>query len=461
MLNNTKLTANRGYKMFPYIPNTPTEEKQMLQSIGIESTDALFADIPAEVKLSRKLNLGEAMSELELSRFINSVADKNKNTDDMVCFLGAGAYDHYIPSIIKHITSRSEFYTAYTPYQPEISQGTLQVIFEYQTMIANITGMDVANASMYDGATACAEAGMMAVENTKKKSLVVSKSVHPEVRKVLATYMRFVGVEVVEIDCKDGVTDIDKLKAAVSNATAGVIVQNPNFFGIVEDLTEVESITHQNKALLIVNVIDPISLGILKTPGEMGADIVVGEGQAFGNSLNYGGPYLGFMAATTKLMRKLPGRIIGETTDIDGKRAFVLTLQAREQHIRREKATSNICSNQALNALIAAIYLTTMGKKGVAEVAEQSASKAHYAYNQLIATGKFKPVFNKPFFKEFVVQSNHKASEVNAELLKHNILGGYSLVADYEGMENALLFCVTEKRTKQEIDKLVEILKGM
>ena len=447
--------------MFPYIPNTPTEEKQMLQSIGIDNTDALFADIPAEVRLSRKLNLGDAMSELDLARFVKSIADKNMSTDDMVCFLGAGAYDHYIPSIIKHITSRSEFYTAYTPYQPEISQGTLQVIFEYQTMIANVTGMDVANASMYDGATACAEAGMMAVESTKRKSLVVSKSVHPEVRKVLATYMRFVGIEVVELDCKDGVTDIEALKAAVSNTTAGVIVQSPNFFGVVEDLIEIESITHSSKAMLIVNVIDPISLGILKTPGELGADIVVGEGQAFGNSMSFGGPYLGFMATTNKLMRKLPGRIVGETTDVDGKRAFVLTLQAREQHIRREKATSNICSNQALNALIAAIYLTTMGKNGLKEVAHQCASKAQYAYNQIIETGKFKPAFNKPFFKEFVVLGNRKASEVNAELLKHNILGGYDLVKDYPGMDNALLFCVTEKRTKQEIDQLVEILKGM
>jgi glycine dehydrogenase subunit 1 len=456
-----KRTAHRRYKMFPYIPNTPTEENQMLQSIGINNTDALFSDIPAEVRLTRKLNLGDAMSELELTRFVKGIADKNKSIDDMVCFLGAGAYDHYIPSVIKHITSRSEFYTAYTPYQPEISQGTLQVIFEYQTMIANVTGMDVANASMYDGATACAEAGMMAAENTKRKSIVVSKSVHPEVRKVLETYMKFNGIEVVELDCKDGVTDIEKLKAAVSNTTAGVVVQSPNFFGIVEDLTEIESITHSSKAMLIVNVIDPISLGILKTPGELGADIVVGEGQSFGNSLNFGGPYLGFLATTNKLMRKMPGRIVGETTDIDGKRAFVLTLQAREQHIRREKATSNICSNQALNALIAAIYLTTMGKTGLKEVAEQCASKAHYAYEQILETGKFKPVFNKPFFKEFVVQANRKASEINAELLKHNILGGYDLVKDYSGMENALLFCVTEKRTKQEIDKLVEILKGM
>ncbi len=277
------------------------------------------------------------MSELEITKHINGIANKNKSTDDMVCFLGAGAYDHYIPSVIKHITLRSEFYTAYTPYQPEISQGTLQVIFEYQTMIANITGMDVANASMYDGATACAEAARLAAENTKRKSIVVSKTVHPEVRKVLATYMRFAGVEVVEIDSQDGVTDIEKLKAALSNTTAGVIVQNPNFFGIVEDLTEVESITHQNKALLIVNVVDPISLGILKTPGEIGADIVVGEGQSFGNSISFGGPYLGFMAATTKLMRKLPGRIIGETTDVDGKRAYVLTLASKRTAYKKRK----------------------------------------------------------------------------------------------------------------------------
>jgi glycine dehydrogenase subunit 1 len=302
---------------------------------------------------------------------------------------------------------------------------------------------------------------MMAAESTKRNTLVVSKTVHPEVRRVLKTYMRFAGVEIVEIDAKDGVTDIEKLKAAVSGTTAGVIVQNPNFFGAVEDLSEVESTTHQNKAVLIVNVMDPISLGLIKTPGEMGADIVVGEGQAFGNSISFGGPYLGFMAATSKLMRKLPGRIVGETTDVDGKRAYVLTLQAREQHIRREKATSNICSNQALNALTANIYLSTMGKQGLKDVALQSSSKAHYAYNQLIATGKFKPAFNKPFFKEFVVKGSKKAAEVNAELLKHNILGGYDLVRDYPEMENALLFCVTEKRTKAEIDQLVDILKGM
>ncbi len=444
--------------MFPYIPNGPQDEKQMLDSIGIQSADQLFEDIPAEVRLGRKLNLGGGMSELELARHIIAMAGKNKNTDELVCFLGAGAYDHYIPSVIKHITSRSEFYTAYTPYQPEISQGTLQVIFEYQTMIANLTGMDASNASMYDGATACAEAAIMACESTKRKSVIVSKTVHPETRKVLKTYMGFQGIEVVEIDFADGVTDLEKLKAAASAATAGIIVQNPNFLGILEDVAEIEKIVHENKSMFIVSVSDPISLGIIKNPGEYGADIVVGDGQAFGNPMNYGGPYLGFMAATAKMMRKLPGRIVGQTTDIDGKRAFVLTLQAREQHIRREKATSNICSNQALNAMTAAIYLTTLGKKGLREVAQQCTAKAHYAYNEILKTGGFKPVFDKPFFKEFAVKGTLPAGKVNSALLGQGILGGFDLSTAYPGLENALLFCVTEKRTKAEIDSLASIL---
>lgn len=447
--------------MFPYIPNSPDDEKLMLESIGINSTDELFEDIPAELRLGRKLNLGNGMSEMELSKYIKAVAGKNKNTDELVCFLGAGAYDHYIPSVIKHITSRSEFYTAYTPYQPEISQGTLQVIFEYQTMIANLTGMDASNASMYDGATACTEAAIMACESTKRKSIIISKTVHPETRKVIKTYMGFHGIEVVEIDIIDGVTDIEKLKAAVSAETAGVIVQNPNFFGIIEDLTVVEKISHDYKAMFIVSVDDPISLGILKSPGELGADIVVGEGQAFGNQLNYGGPYLGFMAATAKLMRKLPGRIVGQTNDIDGKRAFVLTLQAREQHIRRGKATSNICSNQALNALTAAAYLTTMGTQGIKEVAQQCANKAHYAYGAIMKSGKYKPVFDKPFFKEFAIKGYDNAGKVNTELLNHVILGGYDLTSEYPELTNSFLLCVTEKRTKAEIDKLASILAEM
>lgn len=443
--------------MYPYIPNTQNEEKEMLQAMGLNSIDQLFEDIPQDVKLKRKLNLNLSMSELEVAKHMKDLSNKNLSNEDLTCFLGAGAYDHYIPSLIKHITSRSEFYTAYTPYQPEISQGTLQVIFEYQSMICGLTGMDVSNASMYDGPTACTEAALMAAENGKKNKIVVSKTVHPETRKILKTYLGFREIELVEVDMSGGVTDIDKLRAIVDSSTGGVIVQNPNFFGIIEDMEEVEKITHANKALLIMNV-DPISLGVLKTPGEIGADIAVGEGQSLGNALNYGGPYLGFMAVTSKLMRKMPGRIVGQTEDLDGKRAFVLTLQAREQHIRREKASSNICSNQALNALTAVVYLTTLGKKGLKEVAEQSARKAHYAYSEITKSGKYKPLFNKPFFKEFAVEG--EASRVNSELLKNNILGGYDLSMDYS-VPNGLLFCVTEKRTKAEIDKLAKVLEGI
>lgn len=443
--------------MFPYIPNSKFDEEKMLDSLGMNSLEDLFKDIPENLRYKGKLKLNEPMSELEVSSKVKALAGKNYNSDDLVCFLGAGSYDHYIPSVIKHITSRSEFYTAYTPYQPEISQGTLQAIFEYQTMIAELTGMDVSNASMYDGATACAEAAMLAAENTKRNTIIVSKSVHPEIRKVLKTYMRFHGDEVIEIDIKDGETDLESLKANVNSNTAAVIVQNPNFFGVIEDLTEVEKVTHSNKSLLIMNV-DPISLSILKTPGEIGADIVVGDGQALGNPMNFGGPYLGFMATTTKLMRKMPGRIVGQTEDIDGKRAFVLTLQAREQHIRREKATSNICSNQSLNALAAAVYLSVMGKQGLREVAEKCMKNAHYTLNELIKTKKYKSTFNKPFFKEFSVTGITNPVILNEKLVKEGILGGYSLEKDYEELKNSILLCVTEKRTKEEIDKLVKFM---
>ena len=446
--------------MFPYIPNTLEDEKVMLKSVGVECVQDLFSDIPNELKLNRELNINPPMSELEVQKHIKSLWSKNRSTDELVCFLGAGVYDHYIPSIIKHITSRSEFYTAYTPYQPEISQGTLQAIFEYQTLICDLTGMEVANASMYDGATACAEAALMAAETTRKKSVIVSKTVHPEIRKILYTYTKFKGLELIEVDEKDGVTDTLKLKELINNKTAAVIVQNPNFFGIIEDMTEVEKITHDNKALLIMNV-DPISLAILKSPGEIGADIVVGEGQSLGNAMNFGGPYLGFMTTTTKLMRKIPGRIVGQTVDVDGKRSFVLTIQAREQHIRREKATSNICSNQALNALIAAIYLTTMGKQGLKEVANQSMQKAHYAFNEIIKLDKYKPVFNKPFFKEFAIQGEQSAKVINEKLLENNIIGGYDIEKDYAEHKNALLFCVTEKRTKPEINELITVMEGV
>ncbi|MGI6584716.1 MAG: aminomethyl-transferring glycine dehydrogenase subunit GcvPA [Gracilibacteraceae bacterium] len=444
--------------MHKYVPHTEDDERLMLESIGAKSTEDLFTDIPEELRLGRKLNLNNPLSEIELSEHMKSMSKKNKSTEDLICFLGAGAYDHYIPSVVKHLTMRSEFYTAYTPYQPEISQGTLQAIFEYQTMICSLTGMDVTNASMYDGATACVEAAMMAVENARRSSIIVSKTVHPEVRAVLKSYMRFRDVEVIEADMADGTTDVEKLKSLVEAGTAGVIVQNPNFFGIIEDLTEIEKMVHENKALLI-DYVDPISLGILKSPGESGADIVAGEGQPLGNSLSFGGPYLGFLATTSKLMRKMPGRIVGQSEDVDGKRAFVLTLQAREQHIRRYKATSNICSNQGLNALAAAIYMTTMGKKGLKEVAEQSAKKAHYAMKLLTSSGKFKLLFNKPFFKEFALVGETPSGKVNSELLKHNILGGFELEKKYPELKNCLLICVTEKRTKAQIDKLAQVME--
>lgn len=444
--------------MHRYIANSEEDRKYMLNEINAKSIEDLFEDIPAELKLNRELNLEEGLSEIEIYNHMNEMASKNKSVNDLTCFLGAGAYDHYIPSIIKHMALRSEFFTAYTPYQPEISQGTLQVIFEYQTMISDLTGMDVTNASMYDGATACTEAAILACATKKRKSVLVSKTVNPETRKVLKTYMKYRNLEVIEVDMADGVTDMNHLESLISKDTAGVIIQSPNFFGIIEDYSKAEELIHKNKGLLITYV-DPISLGVLKAPGKCGADIVVGEAQSFGNTLNFGGPYLGFMATKSKLARKMPGRIVGESVDEDGKRAFVLTLQAREQHIRRYKATSNICSNQGLNMLMATIYLTTLGKKGLREVAMQSTQKAHYAFEKLTANSKFKPLFNKPFFKEFVVTSDLNATEVNEKLLQEGILGGYEVGNDYNELKNSLMFCVTEKRTKDEIDKLSSVLE--
>ena len=446
--------------MHPYLPLTEEDKKIMLKKIGISSIDDLFSDIPESVRLNRKLNINDGMSELEVESYIKDIAKSNKSCEDLTCFLGAGVYDRYIPSVIKHIISRSEFYTAYTPYQAEISQGTLQAIFEYQTVMANLTGMEVSNASMYDGATACVEAAQMAANVTRRKNIVVSKTLNPEVRKVLKTYLRFKDLNLIEIDETSGVTDIDKLKDELNKDTAAVIVQTPNFLGLIEELQDVEKYVHDNKSLLIV-FCDPISLGILKSPGEYGADVVVGEGQSLGNSMNYGGPYLGFLTTTKKYMRKIPGRIVGETTDSEGKRGYVLTLQAREQHIRREKASSNICSNEALNALTALIYLTTLGKKGIREVAYQNVQKSHYAFKKLIESGKYKAVFDKPFFNEFVVTSKNSVGDVNKTLLENKILGGYDMEKQYSSYKNSMLLCVTEKRTKNEIDKLTSVLEGI
>lgn len=447
--------------MYPYIPNTNDDERKMLESIGVNSIEGLFNDIPEEVKLNRELNINKSMSEIEVKKYLTNLATQNKTINDLTCFLGAGAYDHYIPSIVDHIISKSEFYTSYTPYQAEISQGTLQYIFEYQTLISNLTGMDVSNASLYDGGSALGEASIMASNITRKDEIIVSKTVHPDSRRVLETYAHVQGLKLIEIDELDGTTNLQQLEEKINENTAAVIVQSPNFFGIIEDIEAVEGITHSVKKTMLVVSVDPISLGILKSPGELGADIVVGEGQSLGIPLSYGGPYLGFIATKKKHMRKLPGRIVGQSTDVDGKRAFVLTLQAREQHIRRDKATSNICTNQGLNVLASVVYMVTLGKKGLREVATQSTTKAHYAYDKITATGKYKPLFDKPFFKEFAITSNVSGEKINDELLKENILGGFILENSYPQYENGVLYCVTEKRTKKEIDTLASVLEGI
>ena len=447
--------------MHKYIPNTDQVKKEMLDAIGVSSIEDLFTDIPKNLRVEGDLNLDKAQSELEVTRKISAMAKKNLTTDELTCFLGAGTYDHYIPSIIKHIISRGEFLTSYTPYQPEISQGTLQMLFEFQTMICNLTGMDVTNASMYDGPTAATEGAILACAETKKDKILVSETVNPETRKVLKTYLDARKLQIVEVPMKDGVTDLEALKNLADADTAGVLVQSPNFFGIIEDVEASTAITHEaNKKAKLIMYTDPISLAVLKSPNEMDVDIVVGDAQALGNTMAYGGPHIGFFAVNSKLVRKMPGRIVGQSTDCAGKRGFVLTLQAREQHIRRYKATSNICSNQGLNALITSIYLTTMGKEGLKEVALQSAKKAQYAFDALTKSGKYKPMFpGQPFFKEFALTSDKAVEDVNSALLKENILGGYDLGKDYSNLKNGLLLAVTEKRTKEEIDKLASSME--
>ncbi len=442
--------------MSRYIPNTDAQQQEMLKAIGCSSMEELFSDIAEEVRLKKDLNLPEPMAEMELVRHMENLASKNSHGGQYVCFLGAGAYDHYIPAVVDHIISRSEFYTAYTPYQPEISQGTLQAIYEYQTMICELTGMEVANASMYDGATALAEAALMACQATRRNRILIAQSVNPEYREVLSTYVRYQEKEIVELDIdSSGAVDLNSLEEAVNEDTAAIIVQSPNFFGIIENLKAVGELAHDKKALFIVCT-DPISLGLLQPPGKLGADIVVGEGQALGNPMSFGGPYLGFFAVTAKLMRRMPGRVVGETVDKEGKRGFVLTLQTREQHIRREKATSNICTNQALNALAATVYLSLLGKKGIREVALQCLHKAHYLYDKLLETGYFTPVFSGPFFKEFAVKSTVPIELLNNRLLERGIIGGYDLGKAYPDIKNGWLLAVTEKRTREEMDKLVK-----
>ncbi len=436
-----------------YIPNTPEERLAMLSAMGRSSIDELFADIPSGMRLKQELNLPEAKTEFEVIDELTRLSCKN--TVFKTCFRGAGAYRHFIPSAVKRLALREEFVTAYTPYQAEMSQGVLQSIFEYQSMICRLTGMDVSNAGVYDGAHAAAEAAAM-FKDRKRSKTVVSASVRPMVLEVISTYCASAGSELVVAPVKDGVTDLDALAGILDGATASVYIEQPNYFGIVEDAEAIARLVHSAGAKLIMGC-EPISLALLKTPVESGADAAVGEGQPLGMPLSFGGPYLGFMAVNNADMRKLPGRIVGKTTDSEGRDAYVLTLQAREQHIRREKASSSICSNEALCALTAVIYCAAMGKEGLREVAGQCFSKAHYAAEQISSISGFQLIYDGFFFNEFVTKSSVSPSIIMKKLEENGILGGLPVKVDGE---DCILWCVTEVNTKDEIDMLVNILKG-
>lgn len=445
--------------MVAYLPHTQEQVVAMLKTIGISSTEELFQKVPPAVRFQNKLNLPDGLSEQETWDLLQGLAEKNTHAGKYLCFLGAGSYQHYQPSAVKHILARSEFYTAYTPYQPEISQGTLQAIFEYQTMICELTGMDVSNASVYDGATAVCDAALIAAEQTRRKTILVSQLLHPEYRQTLGTYLNRRGLAIKTIPWNNGQTSLRDLEGLLGPDVAGVIIQNPNFFGSLENLGDIAEIVHQAGALLIACV-DPISLGILESPGNLGADIAVGEGQSLGLPMSYGGPYLGFMAVKEKLVRRLPGRIVGKTVDQKGREGFVLTLQAREQHIRREKAGSNICSNQALCALAAGIYLSLLGSAGLEEVGRQCVLKSTYAKEELNKLPGISLPFTVPTMKEFVVKTTEDPQMINKRLWEAGILGGLDLGRFYPELKNHLLLCVTEMRKKADIDQLVQVWGG-
>ena len=436
---------------FKFFPQTKEEIEQMLKQAGMNSLDDLYADVPEQIRFRGEYDLPEPMSETEIRSLFEKLGEKNRR---LTVFAGAGCYDHYTPAVVPNIISRSEFLTSYTPYQAEISQGTLHYIFEYQSMMAELTGMDVSNASMYDGSTATAEAAIMALASTKKTDTVlVSASVDPKVLNVVKTYAHFHGFNVELIAENDGATDKEQMDARLEKGgVAGVIVQQPNYHGIVEDFSGFADSCHAHKSLFIVNSV-AADLALLKTPGEWGADVAVGDGQSVGIPMAFGGPSVGYMCCTEKLMRKMPGRIVGKTVDNRGQRVFVLTLQAREQHIRRQKATSNICSNESLMALFVTIYMSVMGKEGVKEAAQMSYDGAHYLHDALIATGLFSDKYERPFFNEFCVKYNGDVDRLQQRFIENGILGGVKVDAD------TLMFAVTEKRTKEEIDKLVNIAK--
>jgi glycine dehydrogenase subunit 1 len=444
-----------------YIPHTAGDVTQMLERIGVATLEDLFVEVPESVRLKRPLDIQEPASETELLRELKALALGNATPETHKSFLGGGAYHHFIPTVIDHLISRSEFYTAYTPYQPEISQGTLQAVFEFQTLICQLTGMDAANASMYDGASACAEAVLMAMRLTRRKKVLLSKALNPRYRGVVATYCRYLGMELVDVAvAADGRTDLEDLAAKLDDSTAVVVAGYPNYFGVIEDVAALADTSHEYGAKLVTAVSEPIALGLLKSPGELGADIVAGDGQSFGLPLSFGGPYVGFFAVRQKDVRGMPGRLVGETTDLEGQRGFVLTLATREQHIRREKATSNICSNQGLCALMATIFMSLLGKQGLREMAEQNLAKAAYARKQLSGIKGFSLVFDGPAFNEFVVRSEAPVTEVLSQLEEVGILGGIPLGEDYPEMADCFLVCVTEQNQREEIDALVAALQG-
>ena len=435
-----------------YVPSTSFDKDEMLKVIGLNNLGELYSHIPKEVILNRDLNIPKGLSQLDTLAYMENIAGKNKVFGSI--FRGAGAYNHYIPSVVKFISSKEEFVTTYTPYQAEVSQGLLQSIFEYQTMICQLTGLDVANASVYDGATACAEAIMMCVEKGKRKALV-SSTINMDWVRVMETYCEPLGIELVLVKSKDGETDIAVLEKLMDETVGSVLMQQPNFYGIIEDAEIIGDLAHRFSARFIMSI-NPIAGAVLKTPAECGADIAVGEGQPMGIPLSYGGPYIGFMSAKQDLVRRLPGRIVGETVDINGKRAYVLTMQAREQHIRREKASSSICSNQDLCALTVGAYLGALGPKGIINVAENSMAKASYLADELSKIQGYKLKFSKPFFHEFVTTVTKDFNKVLKELEDKGILGGLPILI---GEDPCVLWCTTEMNSKEEIDRMVKILK--
>jgi len=439
----------------PYISNTDNERKKMLAVIGVKNFEELLNNIPSKLQLKKPIQLDEAYSEMEITNKISELAAKNRA--NVNSFLGGGIYNHFIPAAVDHILLRPEFHSSYTPYQAEVSQGTLQYTYEYQTMICDLTGMDISNAGMYDGASAAAEAILMAVRNTKRHKAVIAGTINPLYLEVIKTYTDGVELELVIVPTKEGLIDLDKLKTVVDDETACVLLQTPNFFGNIEDAFAVEEIAHSVKKSLFIVAVDPISLALFNAPSEYKADIVIGEGQALGNAMNYGGPLLGFLATTTKLARKMPGRIVGATLDVDGKRSYCLTLQAREQHIRRAKATSNICSNQALCSLAATVYMCLMGKEGLKEVADHSLTKAHYLAEEISKIDGFSMAFKAPFFKEFVINTPIPANLIINKLESRNIFPGIDM--KIAGLDNMLMIAVTEKKRKCDLDELVSSLK--